>query len=169
MSSEPRVLDALLAGLGLSAALALLGGLGPLLGVELYTRSMMASGIIFFVPRAPPAPAVFLVCTAGSATVAAAGLALASALAWSPAACAGAAAGPLLAWYRLTDSVFPPAASLSVLMAASVAGEGLAAWTASLYFLFFPWLAGHAVLWLAACAVAHVRDAVREECGADAG
>ena len=54
-------------------------------------------------------------------------------------------------------------------MAALVAGEGLAAWTASVYFLCFPWLAGHAVLWLAACAVAHVRDAVREECGADAG
>jgi len=169
MSPEPRVLDALLAGLGLAGALALLGGLGPLLGVELYTRSMMASGIIFFVPAAPPTPAVFLVCTAGSATVAAAGLALASAFAWSPAACAGASAGPLLVWYRLTDSVFPPAASLSVLMAASVAGEGLAAWTSSLSFLFFPWLAGHAVLWLAACAVGRVRDAVREEFGVDAG
>ena len=169
MSTEPRVLDALLAGLGLAGALALLGGLGPLLGVELYTRSMMASGIIFFVPAAPPTPAVFLVCTAGSATVAAAGLALASAFAWSPAACAGASAGPLLVWYRFTDSVFPPTASLPVLMAASVAGEGLAAWTSSLFFLFFPWLAGHAVLWLAACAVGHVRDAVRLEFGVDAG
>jgi hypothetical protein len=63
--AAPRVLDAVVAGLGLGGSLALLGGLGPLLGVELYARSMMAGGIIFFAPGAPPGPGAFLVCSAG--------------------------------------------------------------------------------------------------------
>lgn len=160
-TSLSHTTDAVIAGLGLFGALALLAGLETAFDAKLFASPMMASGIIFFAPRTPPRPSGFLVCTVGSATVAAAALAVARAQEWPAAVCSGAAAGALLVWYKQTGRIFPPAAALSGLMAG--AGTG---WVESLEVLCFPWLAGHGVLWVAATGVGVLRLAVRREFGA---
>jgi hypothetical protein len=79
-----------------------------------------------------------------------------------PAMGAGAAAGTLLVWYKNTNSIFPPAAVLSVLMAQTIVAASTAApvarWASSLKFVMAPWLAGHAVLYASAQAVSIARQ-----------
>lgn len=165
----PKLVDAVIAGVGLFASLAMLGVLELHFDAEFFATPMMASGIIFFAPYHPPSPSGFLVCTAGSATLAAAALAASSAQDWTRAACAGAAAGALLVWYKETGKIHPPAAALSILMADAVAHEIAAStfssWASSLSFVLFPWLTGHAVLWLSAVLVSRVREEARREFG----
>ena len=66
-------------------------------------------------------------------------------------------------WYKATGAVFPPAAVLAGLLAtASVSATCIPSTLASaLNFLAFPWLAGHAWLYICAHATSFVRTEAR--------
>jgi len=163
-----KVIDTFIGGLGLFAAISMLGVLEPRLGIKLFVPPMMASGIIFFAPNAPPDPFGFLSGTTAGVSICSFMLALLSPR--LPAAvAAGGAAGALLVWYKSTNSIFPPAAVLSVLMAQSVAASstatGVARWAASLNFVAAPWVAGHVLLYGSAMATSVVRQNVSMHLG----
>jgi len=150
----PKVVDAVLAGLGLFSSLAVLGALEPTLGLKLVCPPMMASGVIFFAGAdGPPDPKGFLSGTVGCSTVSAALLRALSGRVSVPAA-QGAAAGALLVWYKMTGVLFPPAAVLSVLMLQAGAGSMAS-------FILFPWLAGHVGLYTGALGVSALRHQVQ--------
>ena len=119
-----KAVDAALSGIGLAATFAVMGMLGPKLGVNLVAPPMMASGIIFFSPLTPPNPKGFLSGTVGCASVSAALYSLVSSGAMGVPAAQGVAAGALLVWYKITGVIFPPAAVLCVLMAGVPSGTG---------------------------------------------
>jgi len=150
--SKQRFMDAVLAGLGLASSFALMGALEKPLGLKLFAPPMMASGIIFFSPVAPPNLKGFLSGTVGCATLSATVLALVSRSMLSPVAAQGAAAGALLVWYKISNSIFPPAAVVCVMMSGADSPLG---WLAS------PWLAGHACLYAGAKCTSKVRAQAR--------
>jgi len=161
-----KTADICLAGVGLWAACWILSILQPILGVTLFVPPMMASGIIFFAGPAPPSPKPFLIGTLGSATVALGALLVLSEI--LPAIAAqGSAAAMLLMWYKTTNVIFPPAVVLSGSL--MVAGAGAAASAGSdhpglvamLKFLAFPWLTGHAWLYVVAMFMSKVRGMAR--------
>jgi hypothetical protein len=153
-----KCVDSILAGIGLAGSCALSGVLAPRLGKKLFVPPMMASGIIFFSPQAPPSPKGLISGTIGSGSVSAAMLALLKKVDASQTACFGAAAGALLVWYKATGCIFPPAAVVCVLMAGTPWGptQGDA-----LSFLLTPWLAGHACLYAGAMGTAALRGEAR--------
>ncbi|KAJ1490766.1 hypothetical protein T484DRAFT_1934743 [Baffinella frigidus] len=156
----PKVVDTLIAGFGLFATIATMGILEKKIGVKLFVPPMMASGIIFFAPMHTPDPFGFLSGTAAGLTICSFFVTiLANRM---PAIGAGAAAGALLVWYKSTNSIFPPAAVLSVLMAQSIVAASAAApaarWASSLKFVATPWLAGHACLYAASQGVSVARQ-----------
>lgn len=161
-----RSCDAALAGVGLAGSVAALGWLEAELGVDLFVPPMLASGIIFFAGPRPPDPAGFLSGTACSATLSAAVLVLAARAGLPEVAAQGAAAGCLLGWYRWYGRIFPPAAALAGLLASTFAypagDEALSSGVASAAsFVCFPWLAGHAFLYVSAASLSPVRTAAR--------
>jgi len=168
-----KTADIVLAGIGLLAACLILDFLGPRLGVPLFAPPMMASGIIFFAGPAPPSPKPFLVGTVGSATLALGALLLFSNI-LPPIAAQGSAAGTLLIWYKTTNTLFPPAAVLAGSLMVAFAGGAASAETshpgptAILYFLAFPWLAGHGCFYIVAMIMSKVRSRTRV-CVAAAG
>merc|ERR1719247_45949 len=108
----------------------------------------MASGIIFFAGAEPPPPKGFLGGTVCSAVLSVSVFQAIEAYTGLPVAVAQAAsAGCLLVFYKSWGAIFPPAAVLTGTLAgaASTAGPMNGA-----SFLVFPWLAGHALLYLAA-------------------
>lgn len=64
-----KCVDSILAGIGLAGSCALIGVLEPRLGKKLFVPPMMASGIIFFSPQAPPSPKGLISGTIGSGSV----------------------------------------------------------------------------------------------------
>jgi len=159
----PKIVDSLIAGVGLFASISAMGFLEQKMGVKLFVPPMMASGIIFFAPMHTPDPFGFLSGTAAGVTVCSFFITLLANR--MPAIGAGAAAGTLLVWYKNTNCIFPPAAVLSVLMAQTIVAAGasstaapIARWASSLKFVMAPWLAGHAVLYAAAQGVSLVRQ-----------
>mmetsp|Transcript_7336 Transcript_7336/g.17701 ORF Transcript_7336/g.17701 Transcript_7336/m.17701 type:complete len:329 (-) Transcript_7336:146-1132(-) len=164
-ASLPKVADALIGGVGLALSMGLLAVLEAKFKVKLFAAPMMASGIIFFAPQTPPDPGPFVSGTIGSASVCAAIFALCGSRKIPVPMASGAAAGSLLMWYKATNTIFPPAAVLSVLMAGSVASEAATSvargWASSLNFVAFPWLAGHAVLYASATVIGQARVRVR--------
>ena len=155
----PKAADTMLAGTGLFAGCSMLGVFELVLGVRLFAPPMMASGIIFFCNTSPPHPQGFLSGTLCSATLSFGVLTLASPI-MPPVAAQGAAAGTLLVWYKATNALFPPAAVLAGLLATAASGAqthlrlGAAS---AVRFLAFPWLAGHAWLYLCAHATSEIR------------
>merc|ERR1712129_248472 len=116
-------------------------------------------GIIFFAGPAPPSPKPFLFGTLGSLLV------LEDKL--PPIAFSGSAAAVLLMWYKTTNVLFPPAAVLagslmvSMASAAASAGNDHPGLMAILHFLAFPWLAGHAFIYIVAMIMSKVRGRAR--------
>lgn len=175
----PKLVDAVLAGLGLCGSCATLGWLETAVGIRLFAPPMLASGIIFFHGPSPPQPTSFLSGTLCSATLSLGVLTLLSPL-LPPVAAQSAAAGTLLVWYKCTGGVFPPAAVLAGALATASVASGAAqtsaaAATASgspvktmassalrvLRWLAFPWLAGHAGLYACALALSELRTRAR--------
>jgi len=161
----PKIADALISGVGLALSMGMLAVLESRFKVKLFAAPMMASGIIFFAPQAPPGPVPFISGTIGSSSVCAAIFALCSSRGIPVPMASGAAAGSLLMWYKATSTIFPPAAVLSTLMAGSVASQAtssvLSSWKSSLNFVAFPWLAGHAALYASAAVLGPARERVR--------
>ena len=164
----PKMVDTVLAGLGLSLTIIALGFLQSLLGIKLFVPPMMASGIIFFGGSKPPNPKGFLSGTICSATVSV-GL-LATIGRWVPEVTAqGLSVGLLLMWYKTAGTLFPPAAVLAGGLFSAAAGSAasadgaVAAASAAASFLVFPWLSGHAVLYLSALGLSGVRSRARLE------
>lgn len=160
----PRNADIALAGVGLAASIALLGGLQDAMGVKLFVPPMMASGIIFFTGPAPPNPKGFLFGTLCSCTLSVALIIFLQEYI-PPVAADGVSAGVLLVWYKASGAMFPPAAVLAGTLAAAIQNEvqetNSASISAALQFICFPWLGGHALLYGAAKAMAPVRSAAR--------
>ena len=160
---RPKAADTVLAGVGLSASIAALGGLEGVAHTTLFVPPMMASGIIFFANPAPPDPRGFLSGTLCSATLSAAILVGLDGVVPDVAA-QGASAAMLLVWYKSVGSIFPPAAVLAgTLIATTVESaaslnDGIAA---GLRYLLCPWLVGHAWLYGSALATGQLRAAVR--------
>ena len=144
--------DAALAGLGLWGSISALGCMEAYLGLPLFAPPMLASGIVFFIAPEPPHAKGFLSGTVCSATLSLGALTLLSPV-LPPVPAHGATAATLLVWYKLTGSIFPPAAVLAGLLAGTAAGP--------LSFLAFPWLAGHCWLYGCAKAVSAVRARAR--------
>jgi len=157
-----KAVDALLAGFGLFGGIAFLGYLQTKTGYALFAPPMMASGIIFFAGGSPPHPQGFLMGTLGSATLAYFAVLLFTKV-LPPVAAQGSAAVCLLMWYKAHECVFPPAAVLAgTLTAASVnAGTDKLMAEDVAWFLVFPWLAGHGLLFYLAKAMGWVRAKVR--------
>ena len=158
----PRNADIALAGIGLAGSIALLGGLQDAMGIKLFVPPMMASGIIFFAGPTPPNPKGFLFGTLCSCTLSVA-LIIFLREYIPPIAADGVSAGVLLVWYKASGAMFPPAAVLAGTLAAAIQNEvqqtNSASISAALQFICFPWLAGHALLYGAAKAMAPVRSA----------
>ena len=156
--ADTKMVDTVLAGLGLWGGCTALGLLEPLTGLRLFAPPMMASGIIFFAGPQPPHPKGFLSGTLCSATLSLVTLtALTPVL--PPVAAQGAAAGVLLMWYKCTGAIFPPAAVLAGALATASVSAASATFSIgrSLSFLAFPWLAGHAFLYGCAIGTSEVR------------
>lgn len=154
----PKLLDSSLSGAGLAGAISFLCVLQGMVGVKLFAAPMMASGIIFFAAQKPPAPTGFVVGTlAGTTVCETMYLLLPSQLQY------GVAAGTMLIVYRLTNSMFPPAAVLAVLIAQDLQSPGLDLETplAVAKYAAFPWLVGHSILYGAALGMSEVRKDVR--------
>jgi len=154
----PKLLDSGLAGAGLAGAISLLCILQGLLGVKLFAAPMMASGIIFFAAQKPPPPTGFIVGTVAGTTICETMyLLLPGQLQY------GVAAGSLLIVYRLTNSMFPPAAVLAVLIAQDLQAPGLDLETplAVAKYAAFPWVIGHGVLYGGALGMSQVRRDAR--------
>ena len=149
-----KLVDTVMAGVGLAGTFAVMGALeAKFSGVKLFVPPMMASGIIFFSPATPPSPKGFVSGTIGCSSLSAAVLSLFNGMSSvSPVAAQGAAAGALLMWYKATNSIFPPAAVLCVLMSGQAS---------SLSFVARTWLGGHACLYSGAMAVSAMRQQVR--------
>ena len=154
LPSRSRVVDALLAGVGLAGSFAAMGALEQKLSCKLVVAPMLASGIIFFSPATPPSPKGILSGTIGCATLSATVLTLLSNRV-SVATAQGCAAASLLMWYKATSSIFPPASALCLLM-----NGGPSA--ASFKFVANTWLAGHACLYAGALATGVARTGARE-------
>lgn len=158
-----KMADIGLAGLGLWVGVLVMGILEPQLGVPLFAPPMMASGIIFFAGPAPPSPKPFLFGTFGSATLSLGALLVMSKI-LPPIAASGFAAAMLLMWYKTTNVLFPPAAVLAgSLMAAFVgtASDTHPGLMEVVHFLAFPWLIGHAWLYIVAMIMSKVRGQAR--------
>eukprot|EP00802_Teleaulax_amphioxeia_P023488 Tamp_24074.p1 GENE.Tamp_24074~~Tamp_24074.p1 ORF type:complete len:312 (-),score=66.11 Tamp_24074:69-938(-) len=157
----PKAMDVSLSGAGLAASISALCILQGMIGVKLFAAPMMASGIIFFAAQKPPPTTGFLVGTfAGTTLCEAIFMVTPEQLHF------GLAGGALLMVYRLTSSMFPPAAVLSVLIAQSMpeakGWEGLVSSPVDIIkFAFFPWLSGHAFLYGSALAVSDIRSQAR--------
>mmetsp|Transcript_58024 Transcript_58024/g.115069 ORF Transcript_58024/g.115069 Transcript_58024/m.115069 type:complete len:309 (+) Transcript_58024:74-1000(+) len=166
MKQRLKKVDIVLAGTGLWAACWALGFFQTSFGVPLFAPPMMASGIIFFAGPAPPSPKPFLVGTIGSATLALGALLLFSNI-LPPIAAQGSAAGMLLIWYKTTNTLFPPAAALVGSLMVAFAGAAASAENshpglmAIFNFLAFPWLTGHAWLYIVAMIMSKVRGRAR--------
>mmetsp|Transcript_7592 Transcript_7592/g.14878 ORF Transcript_7592/g.14878 Transcript_7592/m.14878 type:complete len:234 (+) Transcript_7592:3-704(+) len=141
----------------------LLGFLEPFLNVRLFAPPMMASGIIFFAGESPPQASAFLSGTLCGATLSLAALTLVSRLGAPATVAAGGAAGAMLMWYKANNLVFPPNAVLPILLSQAIVAEaaGTPGWMTAIDFVVFPWLAGHAALYMAAQATSTVRRKVR--------
>ena len=120
---------------------------------------MMASSIIFFAGSSPPNPKGFILGTLCSAT---AGTAIVRGLGphLPHAAVQGVAAGALLMWYKATACIFPSAAVLAGLICAPDVGC-LIGPAATVNYVLFPWLTGHAFIYTSAMAVSKVRSSTR--------
>ena len=161
--SLPKAIDAMLAGGGLAAAIALLCIAQGVIGLKLFVAPMMASGIIFFSAKRPPPVTGFAVGTLAGTTLCSTAFVLTKQ--WGVMTAEyGLAAGLLLVVYKMTNSMFPPAAVLSVLIAQELNGseaQELNTPLAVARFACFPWLAGHAVLYGGALGMAEVRSRTR--------
>lgn len=157
-----KAVDTLLAGLGLFGGIALLGFLQTTTGIALFAPPMMASGIIFFAGAAPPHPKGFLMGTVCSATLSYVAI-IVFTKCLPPVAAQGSAAVALLMWYKAHELTFPPAVVLAgALTAASLkAPDDTVMAKDVLWFLFFPWLVGHGLLFCVAKIMGWVRGKVR--------
>ena len=162
-----KVVDSLLAGIGLWFSCAALGLAEPVVGVALFAPPMMASGIIFSVGPAPPNPKGFISGTLCSATFSF--LVLACLRGVTPMGvdhgviAQGAAAGAMLIWYKLSATVFPPAVVLasSLVTATAVGSDATKSLSATAFYLCFPWLAGHAWIYFCAYLTSKLRACAR--------
>lgn len=154
-----RMTDAALAGIGLWSVISALSKLQERYSDAqhpLFMTSMLASGIIFFAAPSPPPPTPFLVGTLCSATVSLAVLGVMKKF-FSKVVANGAAAGALLISYKLSGVMFPPAIGLFGKLSSKAT-----LWQDAEY-LFFPWLVGHASVYVAAMAFSYLRSYVRAE------
>eukprot|EP00927_Polykrikos_kofoidii_P011124 TRINITY_DN14696_c0_g1_i1.p1 TRINITY_DN14696_c0_g1~~TRINITY_DN14696_c0_g1_i1.p1 ORF type:complete len:416 (-),score=70.17 TRINITY_DN14696_c0_g1_i1:90-1292(-) len=152
-----RAADSAIAGIGLWSSISALGALQAHVSDSdhpLFMGSMMASGIIFFVGPTPPPPNPFLVGTLSSATVSL-GVFFVLEKFLHPIAASGGAASALLIMYKSTGVVFPPAVALFGQMAQKATLQQ------ELLYLFFPWLAGHATIYVWAWVFSYLRSYVR--------
>lgn len=175
MKKKLKVADFILAGVGLWFGCAFLGFCQDKFKVTLFAPPMMASGIIFFVGPAPPSPKPFLFGTLGSATLAL-GTQLVVRDILPPIAASGSAAAMLLMWYKTTNVLFPPAIVLTGSLMLAYTGTAATATDgdehpqllAILHFIVFPWLAGHAWLYLCAMVMSKIRGRARISLAASA-
>merc|ERR1719461_501357 len=186
-----RVIDMTIAGFSLFATISSLGLLEMVVGVPLYAGPMLASGIIFFVGAEPPSPKAFLWGTLCTVTLGVLLFTLFTTTSSFLDAknvhekvftviAQGASAGALLIWYKCTGAIFPPVVTLSGIIVTSILVENSAqiqvagphksllllwgsgvAWKRLISFLFFPWLAGHAILYGVAHLISRCRTFVR--------
>lgn len=153
-----KIADSVIGGVGLGLSMAGLSVLERKLGVKLFAPPMMASGIIFFAREAPPDPRGFFSGTLGSGVLCAGIFSALTNRGCTAPVASGAAAGALLVWFKATNTIFPPAAVLSGLVAQSIVTH--TSKTSGFAFLAFPWLAGHGLLYASAMAVGQARQAV---------
>lgn len=162
-----KLVDSVLAGIGLWFGVAMLGLMEPVVGLTLFAPPMMASGIIFSIGPSPPSPKGFISGTICSATFSF--LVLACLKGVTPVGldhgdiAQGAAAGAMLVWYKLSATVFPPAVILasSLVTASAVGSDPSRSLSATAFYLCFPWLAGHAWIYLCAYATSRLRASAR--------
>mmetsp|Transcript_51646 Transcript_51646/g.121232 ORF Transcript_51646/g.121232 Transcript_51646/m.121232 type:complete len:296 (+) Transcript_51646:134-1021(+) len=159
------VVDCALAGLGLTASLAVLSGLEKTTGAKMFCAPMISSGVVFFIGNAPPNAIALCIGTAGAMAVYHVLEVLREYM--GDQLVTGATAGCMLMWYRLTNSIFVPATSLGFLIPHPKSDEcSMIGWEFSrirtaLRFLLFPWISGHSLLYIAALVVAWIRARVR--------
>ena len=159
----PKLVDTALAGIGLAGTIIAMGSLQTVLGMKLFVPPMMASGIIFFSGPKPPDPKGFLSGTICSATLSAA-LLLTLGQVVGEVTADGLSVGLLLMWYKTAGTLFPPAAVLAGALTGAAAKSAVDVdnpIVAAAGFLFFPWLAGHAVLYASAFGLSFVRAQAR--------
>lgn len=156
----PRVIDAVIAGVGLAIGHGVLALAEYATGLAWYTQPTMAVGIIFFAGARPPSIKAFMVGTVCGSTLSMVTIVAVAQLTNLPIVFAnGLSAGIMLTCYKFMGGIFPPAAALPSLLAASVLEPGGTLLEAA-HFLCFPWLAGSGALYAVATATSHVRSYV---------
>jgi hypothetical protein len=156
------VLDAVIGSMGVMAAMCTIPFLESFFGVGLYARSMMASAVIFFAPlKGPPHCQSFLYGTFMSGTLGVLIYNLFEVGGMHVPVSAGIATGILLLWYKLTNSMFPPAAALCALIVENNRYSSRTTLQGIVDYIFFPWLAGHLWLYVVATMLGVLRQRVQ--------
>eukprot|EP00961_Rhodomonas_salina_P137188 1845730-Rhodomonas_salina.2 len=162
-----NAVDCAIAGLGLTASLAVLSGLEKTTGAKMFCAPMISSGVAFFIGNAPPNLRALCLGTGGAMAVYHVLEVLREYM--GDQLVTGATAGCMLMWYRATNSIFVPATSLGFLIPhpkTDIHEHSMIGWEFSrlftaLRYLLFPWISGHSFLYVAAMAVAWIRAKVR--------
>lgn len=158
--SRVKVVDAVIAGIGLSLGVLMLCCLdmSGLFNFQVFAPPMLASGIIFFGGPHPPPPAAFLTCTAGSFVV---GLLLNQFGMQASLVIQCVAAGSLLFFKKVSGSFFPPTVALAAFLAQSGQGGHTHSITEQAAYMVAPWGAGHFFLYIMAMLLANYRQSIR--------
>ena len=150
----PRVVDACLASASLCFSLCLLTALNSA-AFPLYDSKMLSSAVVFFGNARPPSPHAFIVCSAGTFLCGA----VLHFLGAPPGANTQIVTLALISLtWKLSGSSFSATVGLAVFLAES---DWNGSFQRPLFFLCFPWLAGHTLLYILAVAWAVPRARAR--------
>ena len=150
----PRLVDAVMAAVSLGVSLILCGWLDTK-AMPLYNSKMLSSAVVLFGNPRPPSPHAFLLCSASAFLI---GTSLHYLRAPPGLNTQAVALALILLVWKLSGSNFSATVGLAIFLAE---GDWHGNFQQPLYFLCFPWFAGHLFLWALAHAFALPRAHVR--------
>jgi len=150
----PRLADAVAAAASIGISLALIGWLDSK-AWPLYDGKMLSSAVVFFNNPRPPSPHAFIVCSAGAFLV---GTFLHQMGAQPGLNTQAITLSLIVLVWKLSGSNFSATVGLALFLAQSGWSDS---WERPLFYLCFPWLSGHALLYALAHAFAVPRARIR--------
>ena len=150
----PKIVDGVIAAASIVVSITLIHTLDRNLPFKLLDSKMMSSAVVFCTNPKPPSPHAAIACSAISF---AAGVVIHFAALGLPSDAV--AVGVHLLFAKLSGCNFSPAVGLTAVVGKAAWKDG--SWSEPLHYLFATWLAGHALLYAFAHAIAVPRRAAR--------